>query len=65
MRCEELLETMQSTELAWNQARTQLSELEVLRDALGEELAARDARADFHTLENSIRTYGGKLMSAA
>ncbi len=56
---------MQSTELAWNQARTQLSELEVLRDALGEELAARDARADFHTLENSIRTYGGKLMSAA
>jgi chromosome segregation ATPase len=41
--CEELLEAMEQTELAWNRARARLSELEALRDALGEELAELDA----------------------
>jgi len=41
--CEELLDAMDQTEMAWNRARARLSELEALRDALGEELAELDA----------------------
>ena len=41
--CEVLLEAMESTEAAWNRARARLSELEALRDSLGEELAELDA----------------------
>jgi chromosome segregation ATPase len=37
--CEALLEAMERSEQAWNRARARLSELEALRDALGEELA--------------------------
>ena len=36
--CEALLEAMEITENAWNQARVRLAELEALRDALAEEL---------------------------
>ncbi len=38
-RCEALLDEMESTERAWNEARALLAELERLRDALGQELA--------------------------
>jgi len=41
--CEDLLEAMERTEMAWNRARARLSELEALRDALGDELAELDA----------------------
>jgi len=41
--CEELLDTMAQAETAWNDARARLAELEVLRDALGQELAELDA----------------------
>jgi hypothetical protein len=41
--CEDLLEAMERTETAWNRARARLSELEALRDSLGEELAELDA----------------------
>lgn len=41
--CEELLDAMERSEQAWNRARARLSELEALRDALGEELAELDA----------------------
>jgi chromosome segregation ATPase len=41
--CEELLDAMERSEQAWNRARARLSELEALRDALGEELALLDA----------------------
>jgi len=47
--CEELLDAMERSEQAWNHARARLSELEALRDALGEELAELDA-ADARTL---------------
>lgn len=40
--CEALLESMAITQAAWRQARMRLSELEALRDALGEELEALD-----------------------
>ena len=40
--CEALLETMALTQAAWSRARVRLSELEALRDALGEELDAMD-----------------------
>jgi hypothetical protein len=40
--CEALLETMTLTHAAWTEARIRLSELEALRDALGEELEALD-----------------------
>ena len=36
--CEALLDAMEITENAWNQARVRLAELEALRDALGEQL---------------------------
>jgi hypothetical protein len=38
-RCEVLLDEMESTERAWNEARAHLAELECLRDTLGQELA--------------------------
>ncbi len=41
--CENLLEAMARTERAWNDARARLAELEILRDALGQELAELDA----------------------
>lgn len=41
--CEELLDAMERCEQAWNRARARLSQLEALRDALGEELAELDA----------------------
>ena len=40
--CEALLESMALTQAAWSQARVRLSELEALRDVLGEELEALD-----------------------
>ena len=40
--CEDLLDAMAQAEAAWNDARARLAELEVLRDALGEELAELD-----------------------
>lgn len=41
--CEVLREVMEMAENAWRRARSQLARLETLRDALGEELAERDA----------------------
>jgi hypothetical protein len=41
--CEDLLDEMQRSEQAWNDARVRLSELEALRDALGEALAELEA----------------------
>jgi chromosome segregation ATPase len=43
--CEALLEAMEITENAWNQARARLAELEALRDALAEELEHSSDRA--------------------
>lgn len=40
--CEVLREVLELAESAWRHARTQLAELECLRDALGDELAAFD-----------------------
>jgi hypothetical protein len=40
--CEVLREVLELAETAWRRARTQLAELECLRDALGEELAGLD-----------------------
>jgi hypothetical protein len=40
--CEILLDAMALTQDAWSRARVRLSELEALRDALGEELEALD-----------------------
>jgi hypothetical protein len=42
--CEALLEMIALSEAAWRRARVRLSELEALRDALGEELEVIDAR---------------------
>jgi len=41
--CAVLREVVELAEGAWQQARSQLTRLEALRDALGEELAERDA----------------------
>ncbi len=41
--CEVLLEAIQSSRAAWNCARARLAELEILRDWLGDQLAAVDA----------------------
>ena len=42
--CELLLEVMEVAEEAWRRTRTKLTELEVLRDALGEQMAALDGQ---------------------
>ena len=61
--CEVLREVLELAETAWRRARTQLAELECLRDALGDELTALDeteapARA-------SILSRPRRVMSAA
>jgi hypothetical protein len=58
--CEALLESMAITQAAWTQARVRLSELEALRDALGEELEALDERE-----ERILAPDSREVMSAA
>jgi len=58
--CEALLESMTLTQVAWGRARARLSELEALRDALGEELEAMDEREEQTSAEDS-----NTVMSAA
>jgi hypothetical protein len=58
--CEALLESMALTQAAWGRARTRLSGLEALRDALGEELEALDEREAQIPAEDS-----NAVMSAA
>jgi hypothetical protein len=58
--CEALLESMAITQAAWSQARVRLSELEALRDALGEELEALDERE-----ERILARDSREIMSAA
>jgi hypothetical protein len=52
--CEALLESMALTQAAWSQARVRLSELEALRDALGEELEALDERETLAEDSNAV-----------
>jgi hypothetical protein len=58
--CGALLESMALTQAAWGRARARLSELEALRDALGEELEALDEREALAPAE-----YSSEVMSAA
>ena len=58
--CEALLESMARTKAAWGSARARLSELEALRDALGEELEALDEGEAVSPTEHST-----EIMSAA
>jgi hypothetical protein len=58
--CETLLESMVLTQAAWGRARARLSELEALRDTLGEELEALDEPEAVITPEDSR-----EVMSAA
>jgi hypothetical protein len=45
---------MALTQAAWSQARVRLSELEALRDALGEELEALDERETLAEDSNAV-----------
>ena len=58
--CEALLESMALTEAAWGRARARLSQLEALRDVLGEELEALDECEAVSPAEDS-----SEIMSAA
>ena len=58
--CEALLESMTLTQVAWGRARARLSELEALRDALGEEFEALDEREAL-----APAAYSSEVMSAA
>jgi hypothetical protein len=58
--CEALLESMAHTQATWGRARERLSELEALRDALGEEFEALDEREGQTPAEDS-----NTVMSAA
>jgi hypothetical protein len=62
--CETLLESMSIVQTAWARARTRLSELEAMRDALGEELEALDEREEPVRDEDS-QTASDTVMSAA
>lgn len=42
LECEGIAEVLQATQDAWRDARSRLSEIEALRDALGEELSRQD-----------------------
>ena len=58
--CETLLESMALTQVAWSRARARLTELEAMRDALGEELEAMDERE-----EQTAAEVSDTVMSAA
>jgi hypothetical protein len=58
--CEALLESMAHTQATWGRARERLSELEAMRDALGEELEALNEREGRTPAEDS-----NTVMSAA
>jgi hypothetical protein len=62
--CEALLESMAITQTAWSRARVRLSELEALRDALGEELEALDEREESGAEDDSDKV-SETVMSAA
>jgi len=49
--CEALVEALEMTQAAWNNARERLVKLELLRDALGEELAELDGQQEEIGLE--------------
>jgi hypothetical protein len=51
--CEALLEAMAITQSAWSRARARLSELEVMRDALEEDLDALVGREEPALAEDS------------
>jgi ribonuclease D len=58
--CEVLLEVVQQAEEAWRRSRAKLAELESLRDALGDQLAAVDG-----TVARSRDAAPPPVMSAA
>jgi hypothetical protein len=45
-QCEALVEALEMTKIAWNEARARLVSLESLRDALGEEMAELDGQQE-------------------
>jgi hypothetical protein len=49
--CEALVEALNMTQAAWNEARNRLVKLETLRDALGDELAEVDGQKEEGLLE--------------
>jgi hypothetical protein len=49
--CEALVEALNMTQAAWNEARNRLVKLETLRDALGDELAELDGQKEEGLLE--------------
>lgn len=62
--CESLLESMSIVQTAWSRARARLSELEALRDALGEELETLDQR-DERVADEECDKASDTVMSAA
>jgi hypothetical protein len=62
--CESLLESMTIVQTAWSRARTRLSELEAMRDALEEELDALGEREEAGEEEDSDKA-SDTVMSAA
>jgi hypothetical protein len=59
--CEALVEALNMTQAAWNEARNRLVKLETLRDALGDELAELDGQKEEGLLEP---TEPGELSAA-
>jgi hypothetical protein len=55
-----LLDAIENSEKAWNEARVRLAELEMLRDRLGEELAAVEC-----VEHDGMRKGCGEVMPAA
>ncbi len=52
--CEALREVIDLAEASWRRARSQLSSFEMLRDALGEELARHEARHEPEAVQRSV-----------
>jgi hypothetical protein len=56
-----LLDAIEISERAWNEARVRLAELEMLRDMLGEELASvEDVEPELESLEKASSAARGK-----
>lgn len=53
--CDHIRQSLESAELAWRRAQARLTQLESLRDSLGQSLAEEDAGYERATLQRAFR----------
>ena len=57
--CDHIRQSLEAVELAWRRAYSRLTELESLRDSLGQSLAEEDAGFEPATMRRTLRSATG------